>query len=57
MARGYIFINNSNFQDFVVANASLSGGGEQAVLLSVPTTDRPQCPVNYCVPARGNRSD
>jgi hypothetical protein len=57
MARGYIFVNNSNFQDFVVASAALCSGGEQAVLLSVPTSDRPQCPVNYCGPARGNRSD
>ena len=57
MTSGYIFIGNPTFQDFVVANASLCSGGEQAVLLSVPTTDRPQCPVNYCGPSRGNRTD
>jgi hypothetical protein len=57
MANGFIFINNSNFQDFVVDKASLCTGGEQVVLLSVPTTDRPECPVNYCGPARGNRSN
>ncbi len=57
IARGFIFINNSNFQDFVVANASLCGGGEQAQVLSLPTTDRPACPVNYCGAARGQRSD
>ena len=57
MASRYIFINNSNFRDFVVANASLCSGGEQVELLGVPTTDRPECPVNHCVPGRGNRSD
>ena len=56
-ASGYIFINNSNFRDFVVTNASLCSGGEQIELLGVPTTDRPECPVNHCVPGRGNRSD
>jgi len=51
-AKGFIFINNSNFSDFVVADASLCGSGEQFVLLSVPTTDRAQCPVNYCGSSR-----
>jgi hypothetical protein len=57
IARGFIFINNLNFQDIVVADASLCGGGEQLQLLSVPTADRAECPVNYCGSPRGNRSD
>ena len=57
IARGYIYIGNPNFQDFVVANPSLCSGGEQRLLQSLPTTDRAECPVNYCGPARGNRSD
>src|SRR5215467_12404921 len=52
MSKGFIFINNSNFGDFVVADGSRCGTGEQAVLLSVPTSDRPQCPVNYCGSSR-----
>jgi hypothetical protein len=49
-AKGFIFINNPNFQDFVVANVSYCGGGGAASvrLRSVPTTDNPECLVNYC---------
>jgi hypothetical protein len=49
-AKGFVFINNPNFQDFVVANASYCGGGSNVPLLrrSVPTTDSPECLVNYC---------
>jgi hypothetical protein len=50
-AQGYVFINNPNFEDFVVANVSSCGGGGSAVLQrrSVPTIDNPECLVNYCI--------
>jgi len=51
LARGFVFINNPDFGDFVVSNASLCGGSERIQLRSVPTTDRPECFVNYCIPA------
>ena len=56
-ARGFVFINNPNFEDFVVASASFcSGEGAGVVPLqrrSVPTTDNPECLVNYCPPSAG----
>jgi hypothetical protein len=55
-AKGFVFINNPNFEDFVVANASScagSGGIQlQLQLRSVPTTDNPECLLNYC-PSNG----
>jgi hypothetical protein len=49
-AKGFVYISNSNFADFAVANASYcaGGGNMQLQLRSVPTTDRPECLVNYC---------
>jgi len=51
-AKGFIFINNPNFEDFVVASPSYcSGEGAGTVPLqrrSVPTTDNPECLVMYC---------
>jgi hypothetical protein len=51
-AKGFIFINNPNFEDFVVASPSYcSGGGAGTVPLqrrSVATTDNPECLVLYC---------
>ena len=49
-AQHFIFINNPNFQDFIVADVSYcSGGGSaQIQLRSVPTSDNPECVVNYC---------
>jgi hypothetical protein len=51
-AQGFVFINNPDFEDFVVANASSCGGGgggsAQLQRRSVPTTDGPECPVSYC---------
>ena len=48
---GFVFIGNPDFQDFVVANYSICGGGEYIQLRSVGTADNPECLVNYCVPA------
>jgi hypothetical protein len=52
----FIFINNPNFEDFVVSDVSYcSGGGISGIirLRTVPTKDFPECPVNYCLPAKG----
>jgi hypothetical protein len=50
-ANRFVFINNLSFGDFVVANASSCSGSEIIQRRSVPTTDNPQCPVNYCRPS------
>ncbi|MGH7096752.1 MAG: hypothetical protein ACREE4_03695 [Stellaceae bacterium] len=52
-ARGFVFIGNPDFEDFVVANASVCSGGQLVQLRSVPTSDQPECPVNYCISASG----
>jgi hypothetical protein len=49
MANGFVFISQPAFGDFVVANASYCGGAApQLQFRSVPTTDRPECLMNYC---------
>jgi len=57
-ARGFVFINNADFQDFVVANASYCEGGNsgQVQRRSVPTADGAECLVNYCGVAFGGMS-
>ena len=45
----FVFIGNPNFQDFVVVDRSYCGGGQYVQLRSVPTSDNPECLVNYCV--------
>jgi hypothetical protein len=50
----FVFINNPNFEDFVVSNVSYCSGSEILRLRSVPTKDNPECPVNYCLPARSS---
>jgi hypothetical protein len=51
-ARGFVFISQPVFGDFVVANVSYCsggvGGGAILKLRSVPTSDSPECLVNYC---------
>jgi hypothetical protein len=47
-ANRYVFINYPSFMDFVVANASVCSSGELLQLRSVPTSDTPECIVNYC---------
>lgn len=49
-ASRFVFINNPTFEDFAVADGSDCGGGGAARLVrrSVPTTDSPECLVNYC---------
>ena len=47
-ARGFVFISQPAFGDFVVAGPYYCGRGEDLRLRSVPTLDRPECPINYC---------
>ena len=59
LSNRFIFINNPNFEDFVVSDVSYcSGGGISGIirLRTVPTKDFPECPVNYCLPAKGTTS-
>jgi len=51
LSTGFVFINNPNFDDFVVSNASYCSGSEMLQLRTVPTKDLPECPVNYCPPS------
>jgi hypothetical protein len=56
-AQRFVFINNPNFEDFIVADVSYCGGGGSAQIQvrSVPTTDDPECLVNYCRMVDGAR--
>ena len=48
-AQGFVFISQPAFGDFVVDNSYYCGGSAPRVeLRSVPTTDRPECLLNYC---------
>ena len=47
-ANRFVFINTPGFDDFVVADASSCSGGEFLQRRTVPTTDNPECLVNYC---------
>ena len=47
-ANRFVFINYPSFMDFVVANSSFCSSGEILQLRSVPTSDTPECLVNYC---------
>jgi hypothetical protein len=48
-ANGFVFISQPAFGDFVVSNVSYCSGADYIQLRSVPTTDNPECIVNYCV--------
>jgi hypothetical protein len=56
-ANRFVFINYPSFMDFVVANASYCSGGEIIQLRSVPTSDNPECLVNYCRSRGGGGSN
>jgi hypothetical protein len=49
-SRGFVFISQPAFGDFVVAGPYYCGGGQLVRLRSVPTLDRSECIVNYCEP-------
>jgi len=57
LSTGFVFIGNPNFADFVVANASYCPDLAQVQTRTVPTTDLPECPVNYCLPTRGGSAN
>jgi len=48
-ARGFVFISQPVFGDFVVARGYYCGSGQMVQVRSVPTVDNPLCLVNYCV--------
>ena len=49
VAQRFVFISQPAFGDFVVSNVSYCSGGSALQTRSVPTTDNPECLVNYCV--------
>jgi hypothetical protein len=51
--RGYVFISQPAFGDFVVADRSDCPGNAIVQLRSVQTLDAPECVVNYCVGRNG----
>ena len=44
----FVFINNPNFDDFAVADQSQCSFSDIVIRRTVPTTDNPECIVNYC---------
>ena len=56
LSNRFIFINNPNFEDFVVANVSYCSGSGILQLRTVPTKDQAECAVNYCLPPRSSGS-
>jgi hypothetical protein len=45
---GFVFISQPVFGDFAVSSAYFCGGGDKIQTRSVPTSDTPDCPINYC---------
>ncbi len=48
-AKGFVFISQVTFGDFVVADQSYCAGGSHIQLRSVATADNPECIINYCI--------
>jgi len=58
VARGFVFISQPAFGDFVVADVRYCSGGGAVQRRSVATADNPECLVNYCIePRREGRVD
>jgi hypothetical protein len=51
----FVFINNPNFDDFVVADQSQCSFSQIVIRRTVPTIDNPECIVNYCKPPSESR--
>lgn len=49
-ANRFVFINTPGFGDFAVADHSSCSFSDVIQRRTVPTTDSPECPVNYCRP-------
>jgi hypothetical protein len=47
-ARGFAYIGNPNFQDFVVSGPQFCSGSDRIELRSVATSDNPECAVRHC---------
>ena len=52
----FVFINNPNFDDFAVADQSYCTFSNIVIRRTVPTTDNPECVVNYCKQPSGAAS-
>ena len=48
-ANGFVFISSVVFGDFAVSSGYYCSGGQTVDARTVPTTDNPQCPINYCM--------
>ena len=57
--KGFVFISQPAFGDFVVANISYCSGGGATILQrrSVATADNPECLINYCFERSMNGRD
>src|SRR5437763_16746735 len=53
-AKGFIFISQPAFGDFVVARRYYCGGSDIPRPRSVPTAANPECTANYCEPPPEN---
>jgi hypothetical protein len=51
----FVFINTTGFGDFAVADRSYCSGSDIIQRRTVPTTDTPECIVNYCRPPSESR--
>ena len=49
----FVFINNPNFDDFVVADHSQCSFSQIVIRRTVPTIDNSECIVNYCKQSGG----
>ena len=54
-ANRFVFINTPGFGDFAVSDHAYCSFSEIIVRRSVPTSDNPECIVNYCKPPSESR--
>jgi hypothetical protein len=55
VANRFVFINTPGFDDFAVADQSYCTFSNIIIRRTVPTTDNPECIVNYCRPPSESR--
>lgn len=51
--QGFVFIGNPDFEDFVRSVRVGCSGDQRIQVRSVPTSDNPECLVNYCTSIGG----